>query len=67
MKTDGGPAETQYRVVDSYSDGMCGWVEVTDGTNTERVSWAIDRFRDSQSAAIEAAKKNLKRLEARDR
>lgn len=46
---------------DSYSDGMCGWVEVTDPEtgNRAKVYWSVTSEIDSQHAAIEEAKRQL--------
>lgn len=51
-------------LTDSYSDGMCGWVELTD-TDTGRkcsVSWAVDGVKRprSQAKAIEEAERILR-------
>ena len=44
----------RYHMVDSYSDGMCGFVEANDldgSLNTVRVRWSIDSDVTSQEAA----------------
>lgn len=48
------------RMTDSMSDGMCGYVEWSDGERKVRVRWSIDGPITSQGAANEEAKRRLK-------
>ena len=48
--------------VDSYSDGMCGWVKLMDADtrDTVKVPWSVDHPEiNSQSQAVDKAKKLL--------
>jgi hypothetical protein len=47
------------RLVDSYSDGMCGWVQYTDGCRTEKVHWSVTSPINSQHAAMDEALRRL--------
>lgn len=49
------------RMTDSMSDGMCGYVEMTDGERTVRVRWSVTDPNGitSQGRAIEEAERRL--------
>lgn len=48
------------RIVDRYSDGMYGWVKVTDGERTVRVSWQVDGRIDTPDRALAEAERQLR-------
>jgi hypothetical protein len=50
-----------FGLTDSYSDGMSGWVDVTDATNghQERARWSVTDAIGSQHAAFEEASSRL--------
>lgn len=55
------------KLIDSYSDGMCGWVEMEsmyDNTISERVYWSVSELAlyHSQTEAIEEATSRIEKL-----
>lgn len=49
------------QLVDSMSDGMCGYVVMSDGRHEERVRWSVTGKVTSQREAIDVAKHRLRR------
>lgn len=71
MRNETNKEDIMLKMTDSYSDGMCGWVEwekltadgypiySDEGRTKVRVNWSISGDVRSQSAANEVAKKQL--------